>query len=232
MEYFKKLLRTPSALVILLAGILALIGVIIQSKSDEKIARLPIDATLTAEAKLTAIANPTKEVEVRDATKAFDNSTTPVETAVYSTPTTVIGYQETEQPRDYGPYQAMSIILNKADPPLDTVLQKGEAITYKYDVAYYIPNYDWQSLNLEPRLHLVMLTGKNEASWNTDHLNNVSANTGSFHSLTLTGELVVPNDISTLTLRIFVAVREIDTGISVTGEDGDIFLTYLVSYSP
>jgi Tol biopolymer transport system component len=56
MEFFKKILRTPSALVVLLAAILALVGVIYKSSVDQKIAKLPIYATQTAEAKLTSIA--------------------------------------------------------------------------------------------------------------------------------------------------------------------------------
>lgn len=63
MEYIKKILRTPSALVILLAGILALIGVIFQSKSNERIAKIPIEATSTAEAKLTEFANATDDAK-------------------------------------------------------------------------------------------------------------------------------------------------------------------------
>lgn len=55
-ESIKKILRTPTALVVLLAAIIALVGVIYKSYSDEAIARLPIDATQTAEAKLTSIA--------------------------------------------------------------------------------------------------------------------------------------------------------------------------------
>lgn len=57
MEYIKKILRTPSAFVLLLIAIVSLIGIIIQSKTNENIARLPIDATSTAEAKLTMVAN-------------------------------------------------------------------------------------------------------------------------------------------------------------------------------
>jgi len=57
LEPIKKILRTPSAFVILLAAILTLSGVIIKSESDKAIARLPIDATLAAEEKLTALAS-------------------------------------------------------------------------------------------------------------------------------------------------------------------------------
>lgn len=58
MESIKKIFRTPTAFVLLLVAIFSLIGVIIQNKSAETIARIPIDATLTAEAKLTKNANP------------------------------------------------------------------------------------------------------------------------------------------------------------------------------
>lgn len=50
MEAFKKILRTPSAFAIFLAAVVSLIGVIIKSETDKAIARLPIDATSTAEA--------------------------------------------------------------------------------------------------------------------------------------------------------------------------------------
>jgi hypothetical protein len=50
------ILRTPSAFVLLLVAILTLAGVVVKGIYDEKIARLPIDATSTAEARLTAIA--------------------------------------------------------------------------------------------------------------------------------------------------------------------------------
>ena len=56
MEAFRKILRTPSAFAIIVVAIVSLLGVIIKSKSDENIARMPISATATAEAKLTAIA--------------------------------------------------------------------------------------------------------------------------------------------------------------------------------
>lgn len=57
MEAIKKILRTPSAFALLLVAIVTLIGVIIKSNTDKAIARMPIDATSTAEARLTEIAN-------------------------------------------------------------------------------------------------------------------------------------------------------------------------------
>lgn len=57
MESIKKILRTPSAFVVFLAAIVSLIGIIIRSEYDKAIARIPIDATSTAEARLTEIAN-------------------------------------------------------------------------------------------------------------------------------------------------------------------------------
>ncbi len=57
MESIKKILRTPSAFVLFLVAIVSLIGVIIKSESDKAIARIPIDATSTAEARLTEITN-------------------------------------------------------------------------------------------------------------------------------------------------------------------------------
>jgi len=57
MQAINKILRTPSAFVLLLVAIVSLIGIVIKSNSDEKIARLPIEATLTAEARLTAISS-------------------------------------------------------------------------------------------------------------------------------------------------------------------------------
>ncbi len=57
MEAAKKILRTPSAFVLLLVAIVSLIGVIIKSESDKTIAKIPIDATSTAEARLTEIAS-------------------------------------------------------------------------------------------------------------------------------------------------------------------------------
>ena len=55
MEIIRRILRTPGALVVLLAAIIALIGVIIKSISDENIAKLPIRATQTAEARFNRI---------------------------------------------------------------------------------------------------------------------------------------------------------------------------------
>lgn len=57
MEPIKKILRTPSAFVLLLVAIVSLIGIIIKSETDKAIARIPIDATLNAEATLTALSN-------------------------------------------------------------------------------------------------------------------------------------------------------------------------------
>jgi hypothetical protein len=56
-EAIKKILRTPSAFVLLLVAIISLFGILIKSKSDENIARIPIDATSTAEVRLTQFAN-------------------------------------------------------------------------------------------------------------------------------------------------------------------------------
>lgn len=56
MEAIKKILRTPSALVLFLVAVISLMGVIVKSRSDEAIARIPIDATSTAEARLTELA--------------------------------------------------------------------------------------------------------------------------------------------------------------------------------
>ncbi len=58
MEPFKKILRTPSTLVLVITAIIALVGVIYQSNSNKDIALIPINATSTAEAKLTQIAQP------------------------------------------------------------------------------------------------------------------------------------------------------------------------------
>lgn len=70
MEPIKKILRTPTALVIVLAAIitaiLTFLGVIIKNKSDEKIANIPIEATLTAEAKLTAQISPPADLSTPD----------------------------------------------------------------------------------------------------------------------------------------------------------------------
>jgi hypothetical protein len=58
MKSINAILQNPSALVLLLAAILTFVGVIAKNKNDEKVARLPIEATLTAEARLTAVAIP------------------------------------------------------------------------------------------------------------------------------------------------------------------------------
>ena len=55
MVAWRKILRTPSAFVLFLVAIVSLIGVIIKSETDKAIARMPIDATSTAEAALTAV---------------------------------------------------------------------------------------------------------------------------------------------------------------------------------
>ena len=55
MEAIKKILRTPSALVLFLVAIVSLIGVIIKGETDKAIVRIPIDATSTAEARLTQL---------------------------------------------------------------------------------------------------------------------------------------------------------------------------------
>ncbi|NOH04205.1 MAG: hypothetical protein HND47_20640 [Chloroflexi bacterium] len=57
MEAIKKILRTPSAFVLFLVAVVSLIGIIIQSNTDKEIARMPIDATSTAEARLTEAVN-------------------------------------------------------------------------------------------------------------------------------------------------------------------------------
>ena len=57
MEPFKKILRTPSAFVLVITAVIALIGVIIQNKTSKEIALIPINATHTAEASLTSIPN-------------------------------------------------------------------------------------------------------------------------------------------------------------------------------
>lgn len=64
MEPFKKILRTPSALVLVITAIIALIGVIYQSNISKEVALIPINATSTAEARLTQIApQPTNTLE-------------------------------------------------------------------------------------------------------------------------------------------------------------------------
>ncbi|MBI3152817.1 MAG: hypothetical protein HYZ21_11830 [Chloroflexi bacterium] len=64
MEPFKKILRTPNALVLVIAAIIALIGVIYQSNISKDVALIPINATSTAEARLTQIASqPTNTLE-------------------------------------------------------------------------------------------------------------------------------------------------------------------------
>ena len=57
MEAIKRILRTPSAFVLFLVAIVSLIGIMIKSETDKAIARMPIDATSTAEARLTEIAD-------------------------------------------------------------------------------------------------------------------------------------------------------------------------------
>jgi len=64
MEAFKKILRTPSASVLFLVAVISLIGVIVKSRSDVAIARIPIDATSTAEARLTEIGKVTDTPQV------------------------------------------------------------------------------------------------------------------------------------------------------------------------
>jgi hypothetical protein len=54
-KFFKGILRNPAALVILLAAFLSLVGVIYKAGMDEKIARIPILASQTAEAKASLI---------------------------------------------------------------------------------------------------------------------------------------------------------------------------------
>ena len=56
MEAIKKILRTPSALVLVITALISLIGVIVQSMFSRANAQIPIDATSTAEAKLTLVA--------------------------------------------------------------------------------------------------------------------------------------------------------------------------------
>lgn len=53
MESFKKILRTPSAFVLVITAVIALIGVIIQSNTSKEIVLIPINATSTAEARMT-----------------------------------------------------------------------------------------------------------------------------------------------------------------------------------
>ena len=52
MDAFNKIFKTPTAFVLLLVALVSLVGTIVKSKSDEKIARIPIEATQTAEAGL------------------------------------------------------------------------------------------------------------------------------------------------------------------------------------
>ncbi len=56
METVKKVLRAPTALVVVIAAILGLIGVAIKSVTDTRIAKIPIEATQTAEIRLTELA--------------------------------------------------------------------------------------------------------------------------------------------------------------------------------
>ncbi len=53
MKIIQKIVSNPAAFVVLLAAILGLIGVIIKNENDKEVARIPIDATSTAEARLT-----------------------------------------------------------------------------------------------------------------------------------------------------------------------------------
>lgn len=55
MEAIRKILDTPAAFVLFLVAIVSLIGVIAKGETDKAIARIPIDATLTAEARLPTI---------------------------------------------------------------------------------------------------------------------------------------------------------------------------------
>jgi hypothetical protein len=64
MESIKKILRTPSAFVLVIVAMISLIGIIIQNKTEREIALIPFNATATGEAKLTQIASqPTNTVE-------------------------------------------------------------------------------------------------------------------------------------------------------------------------
>ena len=91
MEPIKKILRTPSAFVLLLIAVVSLIGVVIKSETDQAIARIPIDATSTAEARLTEFANVSSTSQIAFVTETlnpFFTNPTPSETniVISSTP--------------------------------------------------------------------------------------------------------------------------------------------------
>ncbi|NOH03666.1 MAG: DUF1080 domain-containing protein [Chloroflexi bacterium] len=76
MESIRKILRTPSAFVLIITAIIALVGVIIQSKTNKEIALIPINATSTAEAKLTQIAFQPTEITLTESTPSTLTSDT------------------------------------------------------------------------------------------------------------------------------------------------------------
>ena len=73
MEAIKKIFRTPSAFVLFLVAIVSLIGVIIKSETDKAVARMPIEATSTAEAKLTQMAIIASTTQTESSTRANEN---------------------------------------------------------------------------------------------------------------------------------------------------------------
>lgn len=70
-------MRTPSALVVVVAGFLAFLGVLIQSIFNLNIAKLPIEYTQTAEYRLTSIAEATQQVPTVTETPTLTPTATP-----------------------------------------------------------------------------------------------------------------------------------------------------------
>jgi len=96
MKSLRAIMRTPTALVIIIAAILTLIGVIIKSVSDTNIAKLPIHATETAEAKLTALALVPTLTSSSIPASTPTLTTIPISTSV-STPTETLAPTEVSQ---------------------------------------------------------------------------------------------------------------------------------------
>jgi hypothetical protein len=78
MEAIKKILRTPTAFVLLLVAIITLIGIIVKGEFDKSIARIPIDATSTAETRLT------EKAIVPGITQIVNITETPLSTIEYT----------------------------------------------------------------------------------------------------------------------------------------------------
>ncbi len=148
-------------------------------------------------------------------------------------PITITETQPTKPFRYDGPYYDMKIVLINATPPTQTMLQGGSITNYSYDLSYYVPEFDWQSFNLEPIIDLIMITGKTEngESFKGINTDNVAA-TGNYYWIRLEGKLTVPSNSSTLNLQITIGAQDKDTGVSTSGENGTIQLFYNISQAP